>query len=215
MGLRPDGDVEAADEPGRPVAQATSGEIPAKQALRTRAFWMVLGVVVCFTAAVAAVNIHMVPMLVSRGMEETTAGFAVSLRALISIPAMVSAGWLGDKIGRLVVTAVMVSILGAGSLLLAVGVAPWHLWLAVVLLAGGQGLYPLTWAAVGGLFGRRSYATIRGYIMAAAAVGAMALPAAIGYLFEWRGNYWLPLLIVGVCCAASAAFMLATPRRLN
>jgi MFS family permease len=219
LGLNPDGDAGPAGDAGGTtpgtVAAEIPAEIPMRQALGTRAFWTVTGVVVCFSAAIAAVNIHMVPMLVSQGMAETTAGFALSLRAFISIPVMVSAGWLGDRIGRLVVTTVMVSLLGAGSLLLSVSVASWQLWLAVVLLAGSQGLYPLTWAAVGGLFGRRSYATIRGYIMAAAAIGATVLPAGIGYLFEWQSSYGISLLIIAGFCAASAMFMVLTPRRLK
>lgn len=214
MGLNPDGDPGSPDQPRAPLQEMQSNEMAMRQVLKTRAFWTVTGVVVSFAAAIAAVNIHMVPMLVSKGMEETTAGFALSLRAFVSIPIMVSAGWLGDRIGRLVVTTVMVSIFGAGSLLLMGSTATWQLWLAVLLLAGSQGLYPLTWAAVGGLFGRRSYATIRGYIMAAAAIGATALPAAVGFLFEWESNYSLALLIIAGFCVASAMFMVLTPRRL-
>lgn len=215
MGLNPDGDTRVPEGPGAPTGEAASDEVSMRQALKTRAFWTVTAVVVSFAAAVAAVNIHMVPMLVSKGMGETTAGFALSLRALISIPVMVSAGWLGDRIGRLVVTTAMVSAFGVGSLLLAGSNNSWQLWLSVVLLAGSQGLYPLTWAAVGGLFGRRSYATIRGYIMAAGAIGATGLPAAVGFLFEWRDNYVLALLIIAGFCAASAMFMVLTPSRAN
>jgi len=153
-------------------------------------------------------------MLVSKGMEETSAGFALSPRAFASIPIMVSAGWLGDKFGRLVMTTIMVLTFGAGLLLMSASTASWQLWLLVTLLAGSQGLYPLTWAAVGGLFGRRSYATIRGYIMAAA-VGATALPTAVGFLFEWQNSYTLSLLIIAGFCAVSASLMVLTPRWLT
>lgn len=215
MNLHPDGDLRPEGGTVARAFETPDGEVAMKAALGTRAFWTVTGVVVCFSAAIAALNIHMVPMLVSKDMEETTAGFALSLRAFVSIPIMVSAGWLGDKFGRLAMTTIMVLTFGAGLLLLSVSTASWHLWLSVVLLAGSQGLYPLTWAAVGGLFGRMSYATIRGYIMAAAAVGATALPAAVGFLFEWQNSYSLSLLIIAAICGVSATFMVLTPRHLK
>src|SRR5882672_2744200 len=82
MGLLPDGETElppsaggGAGRPRRPPRDSV--ELTAREALRTPAFWLVAGFHSMRNIPYAAVTVHLVPLLVWKGFDETTAAFFV------------------------------------------------------------------------------------------------------------------------------------------
>ena len=56
-------------------------------------------------------------------------------------------------------------------------------------LAITAGTIPLNWALIGDLFGRRSYATLRGIMGVGYGVGTFISPIYAGWIFDRTGSY--------------------------
>jgi MFS family permease len=85
-------------------------------------------------------------------------------------------------------------------------------WMAVLLMAGSQGFFPLVWATVGEAFGRRSFGAIRGTASAFQVVPSSTMPILAGLLYDWTGGYTLALWITFLLAGISSALLLLTPR---
>lgn len=210
MGLEPDGAPRA----GLAARLAAASSDPASgQALRTRSFWMMTAAAALFGSALSTMGIHFVPVMVWKGLTEVQGALMLTVWALGSVGTIVLVGALADRLGRFGVGSVACLFIGAGVLLTAVGGAGPTLWLAVVLLSGSSSLYPLMWSILGELFGRRSYSTIRGYMMAAQAAGTLGTPIMAGLVFERTGSYAGPLFVLVGMWAGAALLLWVTPRR--
>ncbi len=211
MGLHPDGEAPARRSPGAEPA-ALAG-LTARQALRTPTFWMMAATTTLFGGAMSALGIHFVPVMVWKGMTEVEGALMLTGWALGSVVTIVAVGALADRLGRFPVGGVACLFVGSGVLLLNVGGGGPSLWAAVALLSASSSLYPLMWSILGELFGRRSYSTIRGYVMAAQAGGGLGGPIMAGAVYQSTGSYTLPLWALTAMWAGAALLMLLTPRR--
>ena len=211
MGYQPDG-IGGRATHALPSPKALTAGLSTLGAMRTRSFWMLTGAVVCFGTTMVTIQIHFVPIMVWKGLDEVDAALLVGLRSFLSIPVVLTIGWLGDRFTRVKVAAVVVTLLGAGVVVLEVGNAVWTYWIAVLLMAGSIGLYPLMWSTVGDTFGRRSFATLRGIITALQVLGIVGMPIMAGFIFDWTGAYTWALWPIVVLAGLSATFMLLTPR---
>ena len=139
---RPRGDEAAGDEPTALTSKTIgSGRVPFDrepndpgsatgatvlqedftlgEALRTRVYWLLALAIGLRLAAQSALMVHMVPMLVSRDIEECTAATMLALMSLVRLPSMIVAGLLADKWSRPKVAALSMS---AGVLTAAVAI---------------------------------------------------------------------------------------------
>src|SRR5207244_1922749 len=113
----------------------------------------------------SGVSVHLVPLLVWKGLDQPTAAFFVGLAALFTVVTRPLMGWLGDTRSKQRIGAVGVLLGALGLLVLMYSDGSlWHMVLFAVLFACGEGINSVTWALVGDFFGRRSFATIRGWI---------------------------------------------------
>ena len=188
MGLLPDGDLRGAgtgdgarnDEAGDPArARSPEGAAPPektepisdevsftlRQALRTRAFYILLAVVSLNTFNNAGTNFNMFPLLTDRGLSELQGVTIVTLWSFVGIPTTLMWGFLGDRFPRRYLMAV---VLVGMSLGLAILTQVESLGLSVVFavvhgtfFAGSLLLQNLIFA---NYFGRMSFGTIRGFI---------------------------------------------------
>ncbi|MBM3940822.1 MAG: MFS transporter [SAR202 cluster bacterium] len=212
MGLEPDGIAKARPKRDAGVRPAQPG-VDLATAMRSPRLWLLALAIACFAAASTTFQVQLVPIVVDRGMSQSTGALLIGVLALGSIPVVVTAGWAGDRFGRLRTAAVLVAITGMGSVVLNLGSGLAWAVLAVLLIATSQSLYPLAWASLGEIFGRRAYGTIRGTIMGIQVLGATGMPALAGYMFDWTGGYTLALWIVTGLAATSSVVMLLTPSR--
>lgn len=211
MGLHPDGAPQP-QRRSRPEEAALSGATT-RQALRAPSFWMMVASTTLFGGAMSALGIHFVPVMVWKGLTEVEGALMLTAWALGSVVTIAAVGAVADRLGRFPVGGAVCLFIGSGVVLLnAPGTGP-SLWAAVALLSASSSVYPLVWSIVGELFGRRSYSTIRGYVMAGQVGGTLGAPVAAGAIYEATGSYALPLWIIGGMWAGAALLMFLTPRR--
>lgn len=214
MGLKPDGELRDTRAP-RTGIEATTEDWGIKEALRTRAYWVLTIGTVLRMAAHGAVGIHLVPLLVSRGQTEQSAALMIGALAAFSVPVILIFGMLGDRIGRAKLLTVGYMSSAVSLLLLALVGGTWPLMLSLLLWAGSEAGASLNWALVGDLFGRRNFATLRGMLAPMYNAALVVTPVLAGLVFDRTGTY-KPALFAGSAIMFAAAivfFMLKPPTR--
>jgi MFS family permease len=223
MGLLPDGDRgPRSAHQSRSVTQSsqfgryyTTADFTAREAFRTKTYWLLAAATGLRVAAPTGVFVHLVPLMVWKGQSEATGVFVVSFVAFTSIPLRVLLGWLGDKWAKQKIVGITVS-LGAASLamLLQSGGELWQLLIFAALFAFSEGVDGLSWSLVGDFFGRKSFATIRGGVGAVAGFMSMGMPVFAGWVYDTSGSYYSALIpMIGMYLMSALLFwQLPRPR---
>ncbi len=196
LGLLPDG-----DQPGRPAgANGASGDGPqyleevsftAREAMRTRSFWLLSIGHAAGLMTVGAMLVHFVPHVTEElDISLGAAAQMVTLMTAMLVIGMVSAGWLGDRLDkRLIIVTAMFGHLTA-MLIMA-----WASAVALVALAAAiQGVSwgargPLTQALRADYFGTASFGKIMGFSSLIIMMGMTIGPLAAGGIYDLTGSY--------------------------
>ena len=201
MGLLPDGEPSPARTTTRSRRPSRDLiELSTKEAMRTPAFWMIAVFHSLRNIPYAGVTVHLVPLLVWKGVAESHAAFFVGLMSFCAILVRLLGGWLGDrwskqKIGSL---GVFFGGLGLAILLYSRGTL-WHMAAFVVLFSFADGINSVTWALVGDCFGRKNFATIRGWIGMTQSLATMPAAVFTGWVYDQTHSYasvLLPFIII-------------------
>jgi MFS family permease len=211
------GDISSAGRSGddAQVSSALPG-LEVDEALRTRAFWMLMVLQFCYTFSIGGSFIHIVQYLIGIGYTQAAGkwvvGFSLGL-ALIGKPAL---GVLGDRIGGKNALALCLLI---GAMNIAVLLFARNLWALVIftVVGGLTGAAPI---ALGPMvqvetLGLKRYGSIAGLLAIAFTLGAMLGPPIVGRLADATGTYTVSFevcAIVGLV-GAVAAFLCVTPAR--
>ena len=213
MGLLPDGDRSSAQAPyeaARVVTPALDAarEFTTREALRTPTFWLLAAFHGLRNVPYAGVTVHLVPLLIWKGLDEPAAAFYVGLTALATVVIRPLTGWLGDRQSKQTIGAVGVLLGAAGLVVLAYGDgAWWALVLFAVLFSFGDAVNSVTWALVGDVFGRTHFATIRGWISMFQSFASMPAAVYTGWVYD-RTQSYSQALIAFVICYSGAALVL-------
>lgn len=209
MGLRPDG-----DPPLAPVVEsigvAQSVQVDeeddwtTKEALHSRAFWVLATGTVLRMSVHGAVFVHFVPILVWKGVDQQVAANLIGLLALSSVPVILLFGWLSDKFSRQKMLTVSYTSSAASLFLITVVDGTWPIFSAMLLFTGSEAGSSLNWALVGDLFGRKNFATIRGMLAPMYNAALFVTPVAIGFVFDETGSYRISLLVGAVVMLLAA-----------
>ncbi len=228
MGLRPDGDpprptagrtetvsgVALRGDPAR-VEQDAEEDWGVKEAMKTRAFWMLALGTVLRMSAHGAVFVHLIAILVSKGQDQQISANMVGLMAAVSVPLILLAGWASDRFSRQKLLAVCYMSSAAALLLLTFVDGYWPIMVALFLFTGTEAGASLNWAMVGDLFGRKKYATIRGMLAPMFNGALVVTPVLAGWIYDTQGSYDYALMggCVLFALAAVAFLMLKRPVR--
>jgi MFS family permease len=214
MGLQPDG----LPTPPQGTDGYTPGpELSARQALRTRAFWLLTAAVTLRVGVFGSLVLHLVPILVWRGLDAQMAANVVGVMALLSIPTRIGLGWVGDRFGKARVISVAVLVGAFSVVLLVLGTQLWHYFLFAAAFAVADGASPLGWALIGDFFGRRSFATVRGNMTLFYPWGMVILPVLVGWAFDRTQSYQIAIWSFVILFALSAGLfsLLRPPLRVD
>jgi MFS family permease len=205
------------DHSGRTVAEAAQA-LPGyevAQAVRTRAFWMLVIAECAYGAAVGGTFIHLVAYLQLLNYSEAAAVMVVSIllgMAAIGKPTM---GFLGDKIGGRNALGVGF-ILMAAAILLLLNLHHPALLIPYMLLAGLSGAAPVALVpmVLAETLGLRRFGTLFGWIGMLMTVGIFIGPILVGKLYDLSGNYseGFTICILLALIGAAASFACAAPR---
>lgn len=211
MGIGPDGDpmkpsiVKDQSSDNKTIAvEYDDDEWTAKQAIRTKAFWVLAAATVFRMSVHGTIFVHFVPILVWKGETQQTAANLIGLLALSSVPLIILFGWLSDRLGRQRLLAACYVSASLSLLLLTVVDGTWPIFAAMMLFTGTEIGSGLNWALVGDLFGRKRYASIRGLLAPIYNVALFTMPVAAGRIFDETGSYRI-VLIAGAALLIAAA----------
>jgi len=242
MGLLPDGDPAppASPTPGSVQASgATTGstapaasrptisraladsDFTAPEAMRTLAYWLLVLATGLRNMVHSGTSFLLAPVVIwflqggGRSAEDSLpmAAFFVGLLSFGTFVLTPVVGWLGDRTSKPRLGAVCMAI-GAVSMLLFLqqNGQVWHLALSVLLLAVAESANPLNWAIMGDFFGRRAFATLRGWQHLPDQLMSMSTPVWMGWIFDQTGSYYWSLLPLAVIYGLSACVYWALPR---
>ena len=207
LGLLPD------HQRGGKAAAAPEPAYTRREAMRTRAFWLLSLFTVLVYPVQAGVSLHQAPHLIERGFSPILAATVISVFSAMSAVASFSVGFLPRRWPIRSVMALAALLMSAGSVLLIdVGTAESAYFAAGLFGLGIGGIttsLPVAWADY---FGRASYGAIRGMALTLQVVAQAVGPLMSGALRDWSGNYTLSLMIFGGFAAAAAVVALAARR---
>ena len=219
LGLTMDGDPPSgAQAPARPATagryrRATPAwrppeEYSIRQTLRSWAFWHLTVGTALRRMAEAGVTVHLIPIMVSKGVSEQTAAFLFGLQLFVTVPLYLMLGWAADRFSK---PLVLMGASLAGTASFALLASPYHghgLLLAFVMLfAICDASAPTNWAVVGEYFGRQTFSRLQGYIQFANFPGVLCAPVFLGWWYDHHHTYALPLwLYTGVSLVGALTF---------
>ncbi len=218
MGLLPDGDLT-------PPVATLSGvggggrvaleirDYTVKEALHTRAYWLLLVGAGLRQLAAMGILVSLIPLLQSKGMGLQTAANLAGMMFGANFASRMVMGYLGDKIPKsLILSATLamevvafVSLLfgtwsGAGVVLIMI----------FVLFEGmGDGAGVIVWTALGEYFGRDKFASLRGIFTFSHSWALIVAPVYAGWVFDHFGNFdWALIPAIAISAGACMCFVL-------
>ncbi len=204
-----------------PRAIPGQADFTAREAMRTPAYWILVLAVGLRNTVHSGMQWLFVPIVVWFLMgagrpEDESSRIAALMLGMLSLSSLVLnpfVGWLGDNMSKQRLSAVAM-IGGALSLVMLLNPTGslWQVYLFVVLLAVSETANPLAWAIMGDFFGRRSYATLRGWQHLPDQIMSMSTPVWMGFIFDHTGSYYWALLPLAVIYSLAAVGYWLIPR---
>jgi MFS family permease len=211
LDLLPDGDTVEVDES---VDEADAEEkITFGELLKTPLFYQLFVTFILLTFCLYGLFSNLVPMLLDRGMDTTTAALAASTVGITIIISRVVIGFLLDKFFAPRVGMVCFILSASGMALLALGAVGPAAFLAAVLLGFSIGAeLDLLAYLVTRYFGLSSFGMVYGVLFAAFLGGVSVGPVAFGRLFDFYGSYVNILSACSFIMMLTAVSMLVLPK---
>jgi MFS family permease len=218
MGLLPDGERRGADDGalGRVPPADESREFTTREAVRTPTFWLLSAFHSMRNIPYSGVTVHLVPLLVWKGLDEPMAAFFVGLTAFATVIVRPLTGWLGDRQSKRRIGSWGVFVGAAGLVVFVWSDGSfWSLVLFAILFSFGDGINSVTWALVGDCFGRTHFATIRGWIGMLQSLASMPAAVLTGWIYDRTQSYtWaLSIFVVSYCASGLILWWLPDPER--
>lgn len=229
-GLLPDGDTritldEQTDvsnaQPAKEVLEPEKGtsviSFTAREALKTRAFWILAVISFFQQIGMGSVSVHVVPYLESINIPTAVAATTVTGMTICSLIGRLALGFLGDFMNKRYLIAIAFALQSIGLFVFSL-IAIDKVWLVILFLltyAPGYGsVIPLRPALQADYFGSTSFGAIAGLMMIVSMFGGLSSPVVAGWIFDITGSYRLAWQIFALIIApAVPLIMLAKPPR--
>ena len=225
-GLLPDGDKASPDPPAASrtspprsrssvIFSPPTGEadFSVGEAMRTPTYWLLVLAVGLRNTVHSGTQWLLSPIIVwflmaGGRLEDDSVRISALLVGLMSLTSIVLNplfGWMGDRWSkqRLSALAMIGGAISVVALLNQSG-ALWQAVVFVMLLAVSETANPLAWAIMGDFFGRRSYATLRGWQHLPDQLMSMSTPFWMGFIYDKTGSYYwalVPIVVIYVLAA--------------
>lgn len=210
--LRESPTVLAARSRGESLSKTDATGMSVREASRYVSFWLCMGALVLNTALLG-LNLHMVPLLIGRGLTTQSAATVLSAQVGGSTIIYLVAGYLLDKVSTPKL-ALFFSLCALGGLVMIhLGSSYSTLLIAGTLIgAGTTGEASVVPYFLTHYFGLKAFASIYGLMWGVAAVANGVQPVILGYIFDTQGSYSMGLLYCEGCVFLVAMCFLALPR---
>lgn len=187
-----------------------------REAMTTRAFWIIVTVLFCSSIAQNGALAHMSALLTDRGVSAGGGALALSAMGGASLVGRLMTGWLLDRFFAARVSFGLLSVAALGTFLLsgadslAMGVAA-----AMLIGVGMGGEADVTPYLLSRYFGLRSFSVLYGLTWTFYAVAGAIGPVLMGRAFDATGSYHVLLTRLALATLAVAALMLCLPRYVS
>lgn len=185
------------------------------EALKTRAFWMLVIAEMSFGLAAGGTFHHLVAFLEGLSYSLRAATLVVSIVLGMAAVGKVAMGALGDRIGGKNALAIGFGMIAVSVPLLLNAAQPVMLvlWLIIVGIAGASpvALGPLLTAETLGL---KRFGTLFGWLGFALTFGLFVGPQFVGWMTDFTGSYNTGYELCGLICVvgAAASYLCVAPR---
>lgn len=212
MGQRPDGVAATGAAGDGGPALATAPPSTLRQAMGTRAYWLITVAAVGETVPSSAVLAHGVPHLRDLGHSPEIAAGAISLFALSSVAGKLGAGYLCDRFEPRYMWTCFILVLSAAVVLAtqARGL-PMMVAFACTLGVGAGGALTCWHSTVAHYFGPRAFPTVLGSQMPFSNAFAAVSPFLTGLAFDRMGSYQTAFYAMAAMGAVLACLVLLAP----
>ncbi|MFH1381628.1 MAG: MFS transporter [Chloroflexota bacterium] len=189
-----------------------------KEALRTRAFWLIGIASMAQMGTMQAAIYHIMPYLESLGISRVTASMVPMLFTLVSLPSRLIFGWTADILPKRYLAALSVFLTSVAQLILwfihsdSVGLMILY---AVVGGLGIGGLMTLRLALTREYFGTYRFGTVSGLVNVFASTGIIVGPPIVGLVYDTLGNYSSVWIIFSAISMVGVAAFLMLPSALG
>ena len=191
----------------RNTASATlseNAEISLRQAMRTRAYWILSLSFSIQLFIMAGFNTHCIPFLTEMNIDPIIAGGMMGIMIMFTIPSRFISGLLSDwvindRLKRLLGMPFFFQAIGIGVFL--ANQASFTIYLLLVLYGIAHGLpTPLLIVITNRYFGRKAFGSIFGTFFLFSAPWALLSPIFTGWVFDKTGNYFIAFVIFELLC---------------
>jgi MFS family permease len=201
----------AAGPPASPAATLPprpDNEFTLREALRTRAFWMISLGHGFALLVVQAVNVHAIAhMKEGLGYSVTEASLVITLMTLAQVAGVLAGFAIGDRFDKRLLSAGCMLMHGAGLLMLTFSTGPAMLVAFSLLHGAAWGLRgPLMQAIRADYFGRGAIGMILGISSLIIVFGQVGGPLLAGYLADRTGDYQLGFTVLALLSAMGSLF---------
>ncbi|GEM_PF-25895 len=228
MGLLPDGDTlppvaaqvaptdtqeVSRERPETPVASSENVNWSRSEAIRTRAFWVIVVVFGMSRLAAMGINLHLIPYLLDLGYSSGVAASVFVVRSGVGLFGNPIWGLAAERYDVRVLTfvkfcmqvvAVIMIVLAQNILMVYGGFALYG------IAQGGGGI--LTEMMFANYYGRLSLGAVRSLALPLQIVFSAGGPLLLGFSFDITGSYNFAFsIIIGASIVSAALILLATP----
>ena len=193
----------------RVVGAEYAPDFTARQAMRTSTFWL-MTVGHSFSSMVnQTLAVHLIPMLTDKDLSLQVAAYVSATIAGVGAVFQLVGGYLGDRMPKNLVYFAFVSLQAAGfAMAVMVKNVPLAFTFAVIYGIGAAPRLPLIVAMRADYFGQRSFATITGMSQVPLYTCQLIAPLFAAVMFDIRGSYVIPFMVLASMCFLGAAFFL-------
>jgi MFS family permease len=183
------------------------------EAMATRPFWLMVGVVLLMSSCLQGISIHTAPLLSDRGLKPEGLATVLAMNGVLGIAGRIGAGYLFDRFFAPWVSVGIFAIAAAASFML-VGIPGLAIAVAATMLLtlGSGAESDFVGYLVGRYFGLKAYGVIFGVIYGMFMVGIALGPYLFGLAFDHWGSYRIPFMIAGVGLCIICGLLLLMPR---
>lgn len=223
--LLPDGAEASLDkeEDKRTMTERTAGyalesqetEYTFRQALKTGTYWLLIISFSAHNFIAGGFNVHIFPFLTDIGIEEAVASGMMGMMIFLTIPARFFGGLIADRVPKnriqfLLLGAFLLQVIGTGTYLYFQSLPAVYVLLACHGLSSGT-VTPLVIIIIGRYFGRRSFGSILGTMIALLAPIGLLSPVYYGWVFDTTESYNVAF-ITALAFAAMSSLLLSFVR---
>jgi len=171
-----------------------------KDAIHTKAFWVLLAMIVFWSICVQMTMIHIFPHATNLGITREVAANFMIVIGVFSIIGRLVMGAVSDRLGgkRTLVICLVLQALVIFWLLRATDIWMLYLFAAVFGFAYG-GCVPQLPVIAGEIFELKSIGAIIGVQMLGVAIGGAIGPLLGGYVFDVTASYYFAFTVSGMC----------------